>query len=55
METTETTETVVAPKEAENQFNWPLCYEAENLLLERIDSLSHAEQFRADSRGADAE
>lgn len=25
-----------APTEAENQFNWPLCYEAENLLFERV-------------------
>src|SRR5262249_31941825 len=30
------TTTVESPNEAENQFNWPLCYEAENLLFERI-------------------
>jgi hypothetical protein len=30
------TTTLEAPNEAENQFNWPLCYEAENLLLDRI-------------------
>ena len=28
--------TVESPDQTENQFNWPLCYEAENLLLERI-------------------
>jgi hypothetical protein len=32
------TTTVHAPKEAENQFNWPLCYDAENFLLGRIDA-----------------
>ena len=36
--TTATLNETRAPTEAENQFNWPLCYEAENLLLERIDA-----------------
>ncbi|CAN5392492.1 hypothetical protein BH20VER3_BH20VER3_24280 [soil metagenome] len=31
--------------EAENQFNWPLCYEAENLLLERIDAFLAQNSF----------
>src|SRR3954468_10212671 len=31
--------------EAENQFNWPLCYEAENLLLERIDGFPALNSF----------
>ena len=34
--TTATLNKPQAPAAAENQFNWPLCYEAENLLLERI-------------------
>src|SRR5450432_865515 len=29
----------------ENQFNWPLCYEAENLLLERIDAFLEQNSF----------
>ncbi|MFL6589181.1 MAG: hypothetical protein ACJ8M4_03320, partial [Chthoniobacterales bacterium] len=31
--------------DAENQFNWPLCYEAENLLLERIDGFLAQNSF----------
>src|SRR5436190_13609107 len=34
-----------APTSAENQFNWPLCYDAENLLLERIDSFLAQNSF----------
>ena len=40
-----TTQTVDAPAEAEKQFNWPLCYEAENLLLERIDAFLAQNSF----------
>src|SRR5215467_13528704 len=39
------TTTLEAPAEAENQFNWPLCYEAENLLLERIDTFLGQNSF----------
>src|SRR2546423_8624640 len=39
------TSAVEAPNEAENQFNWPLCYEAENLLLERIDTFLEQNSF----------
>ena len=39
------TTTVLAPKEAENQFNWPLCYDAENFLLERIDAFLRENSF----------
>ncbi|MGH8164471.1 MAG: hypothetical protein ACREP1_09080, partial [Rhodanobacteraceae bacterium] len=39
------TTTVEAPNEAENQFNWPLCYEAENLLLERIGTFLEQNSF----------
>src|SRR3954465_13747705 len=31
--------------EAENQFNWPLCYEAENLLLDRIGAFLAQNSF----------
>src|SRR4051812_4537355 len=31
--------------EAETRFNWPLCYEAENLLLERIDAFLGQNSF----------
>ncbi len=39
------TTTLDAPAEAENQFNWPLCYEAENLLLERIGAFLAQNSF----------
>src|SRR3954454_4669171 len=39
------TSTVEVPNEAENQFNWPLCYEAENLLLERIGTFLEQNSF----------
>ena len=39
------TTTVESPNEAENQFNWPLCYEAENFLLERIDAFLKENSF----------
>ncbi len=39
------TTTLDAPAEAENQFNWPLCYEAENLLLDRIGAFLAANSF----------
>src|SRR6185295_5265621 len=35
--TTGTTETSNSMTAAEQKFDWPLCYEAENFLLERID------------------
>jgi hypothetical protein len=31
--------------EADNQFNWPLCYEAENLLLDRINAFLEQNSF----------
>jgi hypothetical protein len=34
-----------SPTEAEKQFNWPLCYEAENLLLERIGAFLAQNSF----------
>ena len=34
-----------APPEAEDQFNWPLCYQAENLLLERIQAFLEQNSF----------
>jgi len=37
--------TLQAPAEAENQFDWPLCYEAENFLLERIDAFLKENSF----------
>src|SRR3954453_18956623 len=40
-----TTATVAAPDRAENQFNWPLCYEAENFLLERISDFLAQNSF----------
>src|SRR5256885_8628141 len=40
-----TTATVAAPDQAENQFNWPLCYEAENFLLERISAFLEQNSF----------
>ncbi|HEY2615452.1 MAG TPA: hypothetical protein VGI42_07055, partial [Chthoniobacterales bacterium] len=42
-----TTATLDAKQQAnaENQFNWPLCYEAENLLLERIDAFLAQNSF----------
>ena len=39
------TTTLDAPAEAENQFNWPLCYEAENLLLDRIGAFLAENSF----------
>ena len=39
------TPAIEAPAEAENQFNWPLCYEAENLLLERIGTFLEQNSF----------
>ena len=39
------TTTIASPNEAGNQFNWPLCYEAENFLLERIDAFLQANSF----------
>src|SRR4051812_12352599 len=40
-----TTATVGPPDRAENQFNWPLCYEAENFLLERISAFLEQNSF----------
>ena len=40
-----TTTTIEARDEAESQFNWPLCYEAENFLLERIDAFLTENSF----------
>src|SRR3954470_9242252 len=40
-----TSATVGAPDQAENQFNWPLCYEAENFLLERISAFLEQNSF----------
>ena len=40
-----TATTLNAPAEAENQFNWPLCYEAENLLLDRINAFLQQNSF----------
>ena len=56
------TATLTAPNEADNQFNWPLCYEAENLLLERIEAFLAqnsfarilSERMRAETVGAGA-
>jgi hypothetical protein len=39
------TTTLEAPAGAENQFNWPLCYGAENLLLQRIDAFLEENSF----------
>ncbi len=43
--TTATLNETQAPAEAEKQFNWPLCYEAENFLLERIDAFTERNAF----------
>src|SRR3954453_3116264 len=43
--TTTTLDPKQAPSAAENQFNWPLCYDAENLLLERIDGFLALNSF----------
>src|SRR6187551_2111661 len=43
--TTATLNEKQAPAEVENRFNWPLCYEAENLLLERIDAFLAQNSF----------
>ncbi len=32
--------TLQAPAETENQFNWPLCYEAENFILKRVEAFT---------------
>jgi hypothetical protein len=40
-----TTAILDAPDQAENQFNWPLCYEAENFLLERIGAFLEQNSF----------
>src|SRR3954469_6181034 len=40
-----TTATVGAQDQAENQFNWPLCYDAENFLLERISAFLEQNSF----------
>src|SRR6201995_2411575 len=37
--------TTLAEKEAEQKFDWPLCYEAENFLLERIDAFLKENTF----------
>ncbi len=39
------TATLDPPDQAENQFNWPLCYEAENFLLERIGAFLEQNSF----------
>ncbi|MEO6969287.1 MAG: hypothetical protein ABI217_00135 [Chthoniobacterales bacterium] len=39
------TETPEAPAELEKQFNWPVCYEAENLLFERIGTFLEQNSF----------
>jgi hypothetical protein len=39
------TNTLNAPDQAENQFNWPLCHEAENLLLDRINAFLEQNSF----------
>ncbi|MGH7936611.1 MAG: hypothetical protein ACREF8_06350, partial [Chthoniobacterales bacterium] len=39
------TTTLEAPAEAESQFNWPLCYESENLLLKRIAAFLERNSF----------
>jgi hypothetical protein len=37
--------TVESADQTENQFNWPLCYEAENFLLERVDAFLKGNSF----------
>ena len=43
--TTATLNETSAASEAENQFNWPLCYEAENFLLDRISAFLEQNSF----------
>ena len=43
--TTATLKETQAPTAAENQFDWPLCYEAENFLLQRIDAFLERNSF----------
>src|SRR4029453_6458747 len=43
--TTATLSETQTPTETENQFNWPLCYEAENLLLDRINAFLEQNSF----------
>jgi len=43
--TTATVSETQTPTETENQFNWPLCYEAENLLLDRIGAFLAQNSF----------
>ena len=40
-----TTATANKRKAAESKFDWPLCYEAENFILERIDAFIERNQF----------
>ena len=48
------TTTTLTEKEAEQKFDWPLCYEAENFLLERIDAVFADEYIRTRSFRSDA-
>ena len=43
--TTATLNETQTPAEAEDQFDWPLCYEAENFLLGRIDAFTQQNSF----------
>ena len=43
--TTATLNETQTPTETEDQFNWPLCYEAENFLLERISAFLEQNSF----------
>src|SRR2546421_3107018 len=43
--TTATLSETQTPTSAEQQFNWPLCYDAENFLLERIGAFLEQNSF----------
>src|SRR3954470_919015 len=43
--TTATLNETQAPTAAETRFEWPLCYEAENFILERIDAFTQQNSF----------
>lgn len=46
-----TTATLDPQTEAETRFEWPLCYEAENFILERIDAFTQQNKFAATLAG----
>jgi hypothetical protein len=47
MNATETIERVAETTEKETRFDWPLCYEAENLVLEKLAAFTRRNRFAA--------